>query len=69
MRGRPHRLLVAERMQIHARFTETEFARQYNTVAALLAPPDVHRFVGRVQTKDDNFAGRAVISQRLRTRH
>lgn len=55
--------------QIHALFTETELARQYNTVEALLAHPDVARFVAWVQTKDDNFAERTAKSQRLRTRH
>lgn len=55
--------------QIHALLTETELARQYNTVEALLAHPDVARFVAWVQTKDDHFAERTAKSQRLRSRH
>ena len=36
--------------QIHALFTETELARQYNHVEALLAHPEMARFVAWVIT-------------------
>ena len=55
--------------QIHALLTETELARHYNTVEALLAHPDIARFVVWVQSKDDHFVERTAKSQRLRPRH
>lgn len=53
--------------QIHALLTETELARQYNTVEALLAHPDIATFVAWVKTKPDEFMERTRKSQRLKT--
>lgn len=52
--------------QIHALLTETELARQYATVEALLAHPEVAQFVAWVRTKPDDFMERTRKSQRLR---
>lgn len=54
--------------QIHALFTETELARQYNNVEALLRHPEMARFVAWVKTKPDDFFERTRKSQRLRSR-
>lgn len=54
--------------QIHALFTETELARRYNTVEALLAHPEMARFVEWVRTKPDDFYERTHKSQRVRER-
>lgn len=54
--------------QVHALFTETELARQYATVEALLAHPEMARFVAWVRTKPDDFFERTRKSQRLRQR-
>ena len=53
--------------QIHALFTETELARQFNSVEALLAHPDIALFVAWVKTKPDEFMERTRKSQRLKT--
>ena len=53
--------------QIHALFTVTELARQFNSVDALLAHPDILLFVAWVKTKPDDFMERTRKSQRLRT--
>ena len=53
--------------QIHALFTETELARKFNSVEALLVHPDIALFVGWVKTKPDDFMERTRKSQRLRT--
>jgi hypothetical protein len=53
--------------QIHALFTETELARQFNSVDALLAHPDIANFVAWVKTKPDFFMERTRKSQRIRT--
>jgi two-component system KDP operon response regulator KdpE len=42
--------------QIHALFTETELARQYSTVEALLAHPEIELFVKWVKTKPFSVA-------------
>lgn len=52
--------------QIHALLTETELARTYNHVEALLAHPGIARFVDWIKTKPDNFYERTRKSQRLR---
>lgn len=52
--------------QIHALFTETELARQYNNVEALLAHPEMARFVSWVRAKPDHFYQRTQKSQRLK---
>lgn len=54
--------------QIHALFSETELARQFNNLEALLAHPEMARFVSWVQTKPDAFYERTRKSQRLRSR-
>jgi len=52
--------------QIHALLTETELAKTYNHVEALLAHPGNARFVTWVKTKPDNFYERTRKSQRIR---
>ena len=52
--------------QIHALLTETELAKTYNHVEALLAHPGIARFVAWVKTKPDNFYERTRKSQRIR---
>jgi hypothetical protein len=41
--------------QLHALFSESELANRYNHVEALLAHPEVMRFVQWVKTKPDDF--------------
>ena len=52
--------------QIHALLTETELARQFNSVDALLTHPEVALFVAWVKTKPDDFMERTRKSQRIR---
>lgn len=52
--------------QIHALLTETELARQFNSVDALLTHPDVALFVAWLKTKPDDFMERTRKSQRIR---
>jgi hypothetical protein len=54
--------------QIHALFTETELAKQFNSVVALLTDPDITVFVAWVKTKPDDFMEQTRKSQRLRAR-
>lgn len=54
--------------QIHALFTETELARQYHSVEALLSHPEVIRFVNWVRTKPEGFFERTRKSVRIRER-
>ncbi|WP_210546855.1 HNH endonuclease [Rhodoferax sp. PAMC 29310] len=54
--------------QIHALLTETELARQYATVAALLAHPELAVFVSWVKTKPNDFFVGTVKSERVRKR-
>ena len=54
--------------QIHALFTETELARQYNNVEALLRHPEMMRFVAWVKTKPDDFYERPHKRPRARAR-
>lgn len=54
--------------QIHAVLTETELARQYNTLDTLRAHPELNRFVRWVQNKPPDFFQRSRKSQRLRAR-
>ena len=44
--------------QVHALLSETELARTYNTAEALLAHPEVARFVAWVKTKPNDFMER-----------
>jgi hypothetical protein len=41
--------------QVHALFTETELARHYPTPQALLAHPEMARFIQWVQSKPSDF--------------
>jgi hypothetical protein len=52
--------------QIHALFTEAELARSYHTVEALLAHPEVQRFVRWVRTRPPGFSERTRKSGRLK---
>ena len=54
--------------QIHALFSEAELARQYHSVEALLAHPEMARFVAWIRTKPEDFYERTHKSQRLRAR-
>lgn len=54
--------------QIHALFTESELAHAYHEVEALLAHPDIARFVAWVRTKPDDFYERTRKSERIRRR-
>jgi hypothetical protein len=54
--------------QIHALFTETELAKQFNSVVALLTDPDIAVFVAWVKTKPNDFMEQTRKSQRLRAR-
>lgn len=52
--------------QIHALFSETELARRYNTVDALLECEAIRAFVAWVRTKPDGFFERTRSSRRKR---
>jgi hypothetical protein len=54
--------------QIHALLTEAQLARQYATVEALLAHPELQTFVAWVKTKPDDFFVRTRKSTQLRQR-
>jgi len=54
--------------QIHALFTETELAREYHTVEALLAHPAVAGFVEWVRSRPPGFSERTRKSSRVRKR-
>jgi hypothetical protein len=54
--------------QIHALLTEVELARQYATVEALRAHPQIGVFVAWVKTKPDDFFVATRKSARLRRR-
>jgi len=54
--------------QVHALFTETELARQYATVEALLGHPDLQTFVSWVKSKPDDFLARTRKSARVQKR-
>jgi hypothetical protein len=54
--------------QIHALLTETELAKQYNTVTALLAHPEISSFVAWVRRKPADFSESARKSRRLKER-
>ena len=54
--------------QIHALFTEAELAREFYTVEALQAHPEMGRFLAWVRSKPADFFERTRKSQRLRTR-
>jgi hypothetical protein len=52
--------------QIHALLTETELAKQYATVEALLAHPELKTFVAWVKSKPEDFFVRTRKSTKLR---
>ena len=54
--------------QVHALLTESELARQYATVDALLQHPELQAFVAWVKTKPDDFFVRTRKSVRVRKR-
>jgi 5-methylcytosine-specific restriction endonuclease McrA len=54
--------------QIHALLTETELARRYHTVEALLSLPEIVEFVDWVRRKPPDFSEPARKSRRLRER-
>ena len=54
--------------QIHAVLTETELARQYATVEALLAHPELKVFVSWIKTKPEDFFVSTRKSARVRKR-
>jgi hypothetical protein len=54
--------------QIHAVLTETELARQYASVEALLAHPELKVFVSWIKTKPDDFFVSTRKSARMRKR-
>ncbi len=52
--------------QIHALFSESELAKQYSTVDALLSNDDVIKFVRWVATKPIEFLDGPKLSKRIR---
>ncbi len=54
--------------QIHALLTETELARKYASVDALLQHPQLQEFVAWVKTKPDDFFVRTSKSARMKRR-
>lgn len=54
--------------QIHALLTETELARHYATVEALLQHPELQAFVAWVKTKPEDFFVRTHKSARVQKR-
>lgn len=52
--------------QIHALFTETELAKQYFTVEAILEHPEAKKFVAWVQKKPPDFIDGTKKSKRIR---
>ena len=54
--------------QVHALLTESELARQFATVEALLQHPELQAFVAWVKTKPENFFVRTRKSARVRKR-
>ena len=53
--------------QIHALFTETELARKYSTVEALLVHPEIELFVKWVKTKPDDIFEVSRKSRRIKS--
>lgn len=54
--------------QIHALLTETQLARQFNTVESLRAHPELVTFLEWVKTKPDDFMVRTRKSALMRRR-
>ena len=53
--------------QIHAIFTETELARQYNSIELLKQQEEMAGFIAWVRLKPDDFFERTRKSRRLKT--
>ena len=53
--------------QIHALFTETELATQFNTAASLKEHPEMMKFIKWVKNKPDGFYERVRKSARLKS--
>lgn len=53
--------------QIHAVFTETELARQYNSIELLKQQEEMASFIAWVRLKPDDFFERTRKSRRLKT--
>jgi hypothetical protein len=53
--------------QIHAVFTETELARQYNSIELLKQQEEMAGFIAWVRLKPDDFFERTRKSRRLKT--
>jgi hypothetical protein len=53
--------------QIHALFTETELAQQFNTAEILRSHPEMEKFIGWVKSKPDHFYERTRKSARIKT--
>ena len=54
--------------QIHALFTETELATQFNTATALQEHPEMQRFIHWVKSKPNHFYEKSRKSSRLKER-
>jgi uncharacterized Zn finger protein (UPF0148 family) len=52
--------------QIHALFTETELALQFNTAAALQQTPEMVKFISWIKTKPNDFYEKSRKSVRLK---
>jgi 5-methylcytosine-specific restriction endonuclease McrA len=52
--------------QIHALFTETELATQFNTAASLKRHPEIQRFIHWVKSKPNHFYEKSRKSSRLK---
>lgn len=53
--------------QVHALFTETELAMEFNTAEGLRAHPEMQKFIGRVKNKPNNFYEKTRKSGRLKS--
>ena len=65
-----HQTAVLHRIchrQIHAIFTETELARQYNSIELLKQQEEMVGFIEWVRSKPDDFFERTHKSRRLKT--
>lgn len=51
---------------IHAHFTERELADSFSTIEALLAMPEIQKFVAWVKTKPPEYYDRSRTTRRIR---
>lgn len=54
--------------QIHALFTETELARQLNTIESLMSQDELKPFIRWIKTKPNDFFEKTRKSQRLKSK-